>query len=149
MSPWGPRRVENNRTQFHLGIDVGAPRGTAIRSPLDGIVIATYPDGAVQGYGNVASVRYGDVGVLFSHMGRMNVFDGQRISAGQMIGLVGTTNSETGGFRESPPHSHIEVLTPAPDDVIHALAHFSAGTRIYPQRMDPMLWAQQNDVKFF
>jgi murein DD-endopeptidase MepM/ murein hydrolase activator NlpD len=135
-SPFGPRgRI------FHQGVDLSAPRGTPIYAPFAGRVIAAYPDGEVAGYGNVVTIRSGDVGLLFSHLDSMAVRAGQTVAAGQLIGRVGSTNSE-GGFHTSGPHLHMEVFAPAAN-LDHLLAHYSGSS---PPRVDPQAWARANGV---
>jgi murein DD-endopeptidase MepM/ murein hydrolase activator NlpD len=136
-SPFGPRgRI------FHQGIDVSAPTGTPIYAPLAGRVIAAYPDGEVSGYGNVVTIRSGNIGLLFSHMSSMAVRTGQMVAAGQLVGRVGSTNSG-GGFHTSGPHLHFEVIVPT-SNIDHGLAHYSGST---PPRVDPQAWARVNGVR--
>lgn len=136
-SPFGPRG-----SIFHQGIDVSAPTGTPIYAPVGGRVIAAYPDGEVSGYGNVVTIRSGDIGLLFAHMSTMAVRAGETVTPGQLVGRVGSTNSE-GGFHTSGPHLHFEVMAPA-TNIDHALAHYS-GT--VPPRIDPQVWARANGVR--
>ena len=112
---------------------------------IDELPITVYTatkDGEVSGYGNVVTIRSGDVGLLFAHMSSMAVHAGESVTAGQLVGRVGSTNSE-GGFHTSGPHLHFEVLTPA-TNIDHALAHYS-GT--VPPRTDPQAWARANGVR--
>mgnify|MGYP001596156722 CR=1 FL=1 len=84
----------------HLGVDYGAPTGTAVRSVGDGIVDFA---GWQNGYGNVVQVKHGgERSTLYAHLSRMDVKKGQRIQQGQRIGAVGTTGWSTG------PHLHFE-----------------------------------------
>lgn len=136
-SPFGPRG-----SIFHQGIDVSAPTGTPIYAPVGGRVIAAYPDGEVSGYGNVVTIRSGDIGLLFAHMASMAVRAGETVVPGQLVGRVGSTNSE-GGFHTSGPHLHFEVMAPTAN-TDHALAHYS-GT--VPPRIDPQAWARANGVR--
>ena len=84
----------------HLGVDYGAPTGTAVRSVGDGVVDFA---GWQNGYGNVVQVKHaGDRSTLYAHLSRMDVRKGQRIQQGQRLGAVGTTGWSTG------PHLHFE-----------------------------------------
>ena len=84
----------------HLGVDYGAPIGTAVRSVGDGTVDFA---GWQNGYGNVVQVKHGgERSTLYAHLSRMDVKKGQRIQQGQRIGAVGTTGWSTG------PHLHFE-----------------------------------------
>ena len=84
----------------HLGVDYGAPTGTAVRSVGDGTVDFA---GWQNGYGNVVQIKHGgERSTLYAHLSRMDVKNGQRIQQGQRIGAVGTTGWSTG------PHLHFE-----------------------------------------
>lgn len=135
-SPFGPRG-----SIFHQGVDLSAASGTPVYAPLAGRVIAAYSDGEVSGYGNVVTIRSGDVGLLFAHLSSMAVRAGQTVAAGQLVGRVGSTNSE-GGFHTSGPHLHFEVIAPT-SNIDHGLAHYSGST---PPRVDPQAWARANGV---
>lgn len=138
-SPFGPRG-----SIVHQGVDISAPTGTPIYAPLAGRVVAAYPDGEVSGYGNVVTIRSGDIGLLFAHMSSMAVRTGETVVPGQLVGRVGSTNSE-GGFHTSGPHLHFEVMVPpSGTDIDRALAHYS-GT--VPPRVDPQAWSRANGVR--
>ncbi|MCY7316356.1 MAG: M23 family metallopeptidase [Rubrivivax sp.] len=84
----------------HLGVDYGAPIGTAVRSVAEGTVEFA---GWQNGYGNVVQVKHGtDKATLYAHLSKINVKAGQRVGQGQHIGAVGTTGWSTG------PHLHFE-----------------------------------------
>lgn len=84
----------------HLGVDYGAPTGTAVRSVGDGLVEFA---GWQNGYGNVVQIRHaGDRSTLYGHLSRIDVKKGQRVDQGQRLGAVGATGWATG------PHLHFE-----------------------------------------
>ena len=84
----------------HLGVDYGAPVGTAVRSVGDGVVGFA---GWQNGYGNVVQIKHGhERSTLYAHLSRMDVKAGQHIEQGQRIGAVGMTGWSTG------PHLHFE-----------------------------------------
>ncbi len=84
----------------HLGVDYAAATGTPVRSVSDGSVEFA---GRQSGYGNVVVVRHGaSRSTLYAHLSRINVRQGQHISQGQTLGLVGATGWATG------PHLHFE-----------------------------------------
>lgn len=97
-SKFGPRGGRN-----HNGIDLAAPKGTPIRAFMGGVVIAN----AYQknGAGYYVKIRHPDGTVaLYMHMnGRSPLKVGQRVTAGQVIGGVGSTGRSTG------PHLHFEI----------------------------------------
>lgn len=85
----------------HLGVDYGAPTGTAVRSVGDGVVDFA---GWQNGYGNVVQIRHSNERTtLYGHLSRIDVRKGQRIDQGVRIGAVGATGWATG------PHLHFEV----------------------------------------
>jgi murein DD-endopeptidase MepM/ murein hydrolase activator NlpD len=86
----------------HVGVDYGAPVGTAVRSVGDGTVDFA---GWQNGYGNVLKIRHdGAHGTLYAHLSRIDVKTGQRVEQGQRVGAVGMTGWTTG------PHLHFEFL---------------------------------------
>lgn len=84
----------------HLGVDYGAPTGTAVRTVGEGVVEFA---GWQNGFGNVIHVRHsGDRTTVYAHLSRIEVKKGQRLDQGQRIGAVGSTGWATG------PHLHFE-----------------------------------------
>lgn len=84
----------------HLGVDYGAPIGTAVRTVGDGVVDFA---GWQNGYGNVVQVRHGNERTtVYAHLSRIDVRKGQAVDQGQRIGAVGATGWATG------PHLHFE-----------------------------------------
>ena len=84
----------------HLGVDYGAPTGTAVRVVGDGIVDIA---GWQNGYGNVVHVKHaGGRTTVYAHLSRVDVRKGQRVDQGQTVGAVGATGWATG------PHLHFE-----------------------------------------
>jgi murein DD-endopeptidase MepM/ murein hydrolase activator NlpD len=94
-SNFGMRNGKN-----HPGIDIAVPVGTPVQCPVDGVVeVATsHPDA-----GNYVNVKTTDGGKQrFLHLSKINVKAGDKISAGDVIGLSGNTGRSTG------PHLHWE-----------------------------------------
>lgn len=91
--------------ETHTGTDVPAPGGTPIQCAKDGIVTTVVPESAGSSYGNYCIVYHGNgYATLYAHMqSTPNVTVGQSVSAGQVIGYVGTTGSSTGN------HLHFEL----------------------------------------
>jgi murein DD-endopeptidase MepM/ murein hydrolase activator NlpD len=87
--------------RFHRGVDYGAAYGSPIRAVSDGLVAFS---GRNAGYGNHVRLSHsGSLGTSYSHMSRITVSAGSRVSQGQVIGYVGSTGLSTG------PHLHFEV----------------------------------------
>lgn len=95
-SPWG-----NRAGGFHYGIDIAAPVGTSIRAADAGTVVFSGWSGA---YGNMIDIDHGN-GVMtrYAHNSANLASVGQKVSAGEVIGRVGSTGRSTG------PHVHFEV----------------------------------------
>lgn len=95
-SAYGPRWGT-----LHNGLDMAAPAGTPVYAAGDGIVLE--PRGTT-GYGNVVVVQHADGNVtLYGHNSKVLVDPGERVKAGQLIALVGSTGYSTGN------HLHFEV----------------------------------------
>lgn len=86
-------------------VDLGASRGTPIHAAADGTVIIARNNGAWNGgYGNYVVITHGNgTQTLYAHMTRTAVSSGESVSAGQIIGYVGSTGMSTGA------HLHFEV----------------------------------------
>ncbi len=86
---------------FHSGIDIPAPAGTPVVAAASGTVEwSNYSSSA----GNWIGINHGDgVYTVYMHMSALLVSAGTSVSAGQTIGLVGTTGSSTGN------HLHFSV----------------------------------------
>jgi murein DD-endopeptidase MepM/ murein hydrolase activator NlpD len=90
------------RRHFHTGIDIGAPRGTPVRTPAAGVV--TYA-GWRSGYGRTVIIDHGgQVRSLYGHLSTLDVRRNQKVGAGTEIGRTGMTGNASG------PHLHYEVL---------------------------------------
>lgn len=87
--------------RFHKGMDFTAPQGTDIYATGNGRVIFA---GWKQGYGNCIEISHGfDYVTLYGHLHKIHVREGQAVTRGDVIGLVGSTGKSTG------PHLHYEV----------------------------------------
>jgi murein DD-endopeptidase MepM/ murein hydrolase activator NlpD len=99
-SGFGPRTI-NGRTEFHPGVDIGVPTGTAIRAAASGAVSIAGPEG---GYGNYTCIDHGGgLSTCYGHQERILVSVGQQVAQGQIIGLSDCTGYCFG------PHLHFEV----------------------------------------
>ena len=101
-SPFGWRRNPfGGGSEFHRGIDIRAPRGTAIRAAGGGTV--TF-QGWRNGYGNTVVICHGNgYTTLYAHNSANLVYVGQRVERGDIIARVGATGRATGN------HVHFEV----------------------------------------
>jgi murein DD-endopeptidase MepM/ murein hydrolase activator NlpD len=96
-------RYKKGKRRGHRGIDIGAPKGTAVYAAHDGVVI--YAGRRFSGYGKFIIVESddGQWGSFYSHLFKMHVKQGKRVNQGQLIGEVGRTGRATGY------HLHFEI----------------------------------------
>lgn len=87
--------------RMHSGVDFAARYGTPIFAVSNGVVSYSGRHG---GHGKYVRIEHGGgLGSGYAHMSRISVSSGTRITAGQVIGYVGSTGLSTG------PHLHFEV----------------------------------------
>ncbi|WP_438855018.1 M23 family metallopeptidase [Agromyces sp. M3QZ16-3] len=105
---FGPRNAPcGGCSTFHDGIDFNPGVGATISSIADGVVVTATESGG--GLGVYVEVQHNIDGAvvtsLYAHMqyGSLAVAPGQRVTAGQPLGAVGTTGQSTG------PHLHLEM----------------------------------------
>lgn len=91
--------------RMHRGIDVANNVGTPIVAARNGkVIFAGWNDG---GYGYLVEVQHEDGSITrYAHNSRILVSEGQQVSQGSTISLMGSTGRSTG------PHLHFEVITP-------------------------------------
>ncbi len=86
---------------MHSGVDLAAPAGSPVYATASGVVSFANWNG---GYGQLVVVDHGNqIQTRFAHLSRLLVAPGQRVSKGQVVGLVGSTGRSTG------PHLHYEI----------------------------------------
>ena len=93
----------------HTGLDFAAPSGTPIHAAAGGTITKTGWAGAY-GYRTVERLPDGTE-LWYAHQSAFGVKAGQKVVAGQRIGLVGATGNVTG------PHVHLEVRPGGGDPV--------------------------------
>ena len=83
-----------HRWKAHKGTDYAAPRGTPITATASGVVEQS---GYTAGNGNFVKVKHNKTfSTQYLHMSKILVRRGQRVTQGQIIGLVGSTGLATG-----------------------------------------------------
>lgn len=86
----------------HSGVDI-LGGGNAARASASGTV-TTVADLGRRSYGRYIVVDHGNgISTLYAHLSSMSVSVGQRVTAGQTIGITGSTGNSTG------PHLHFEI----------------------------------------
>ncbi len=101
-SPFGAFRLLNDTWETrHTGWDQRAPTGTPVRAMAAGEVVWAQ---RLEIRGNYVLLDHG-LGIYsgYAHLSELHVSAGQRIAAGQIIGLSGNTG------RSSAPHLHWEL----------------------------------------
>lgn len=89
----------DNRQKFHNGIDIAA-RYVPVHAVLDGVVSEA---GYSSGNGNYIKIEHGIFETIYLHLNRFHYLKGDRVSAGDIIGISGNTGKSTG------PHLHFAV----------------------------------------
>ena len=94
ISPYGGKRR-------HSGVDLKTRPNDEIVAAFDGVVIASGP---YYGYGNCIRIKHAfGFETLYSHQSRNKVKKGDKVKAGQVIGLTGRTG------RATTEHLHFEM----------------------------------------
>jgi murein DD-endopeptidase MepM/ murein hydrolase activator NlpD len=105
----------------HTGLDFATDAGRTVGAVAAGTVVEAGWAGA---YGQQIVIKHaGGVRTSYSHLSRISVEKGDRVTPGQAIGAVGSSGNTTG------PHLHLEVLKP--DDT----------------PIDPMVWLRRHGVR--
>ena len=102
-SPFGMRiHPISGKWKMHNGVDMSAAQGTPIYAAKSGkVTTASYQAG---GAGYYVSINHGDgFSSIYMHMTHFIVAPGQYVTAGQVIGYVGSTGGSTG------PHLHFGI----------------------------------------
>ena len=86
---------------LHTGLDFRAEPGSPARATGAGRVVSAEYSG---GYGNMVEIDHGNgVATRYGHLMSFTVVPGERVEAGQIVGLTGSTGRSTG------PHLHYET----------------------------------------
>ncbi|MGA1603240.1 MAG: M23 family metallopeptidase [Prochlorothrix sp.] len=102
---YGVRRYYNGEfaeDYYHRGVDYAAGTGTPVVAPAAGVVsLVGYAAKGFELHGNTVGIDHGQ-GVLsiMLHLNSIQVWTGQPVEAGEVIGTVGSTGASTG------PHLH-------------------------------------------
>ncbi|MBU6525514.1 peptidoglycan DD-metalloendopeptidase family protein [Methylocystis sp. MJC1] len=89
------------RPALHSGVDLREDYGAPVKATAAGTVSVAGPQG---GYGNLVEIDHGGgMSTRYGHLSAINVFPGQPVGPGAVVGRVGSTGRSTG------PHLHYEV----------------------------------------
>lgn len=88
-------------SEFHAGLDLPGKTGDIVKSTAKGVVIGA---GWYRGYGKCVRILHANkYQTLYAHLSKIKVKVGQKITAGDAVGRIGSTGRSTG------PHLHYEV----------------------------------------
>lgn len=98
-SPFGKyRSYSDGKKSFHTGLDLSEPPGTPIGAAAAGVVVVAHAQAI---FGNVVIVNHGQhVATSYNHLQEILVKEGDKVDAGAIVGLLGSTGQSTG------PHLH-------------------------------------------
>ena len=89
-----------HRRRFHYGIDIGNAQDTPVHAPWSGKVTRVSRS---RGAGRHIIISSGRFRVLLAHLHEAKVSEGDWVSKGDVVGLMGHTGAATGD------HLHIEL----------------------------------------
>jgi murein DD-endopeptidase MepM/ murein hydrolase activator NlpD len=108
--------------RMHDGVDIGAKYGTSIYAADSGAVVTSAYSSS---YGNYVVLSHGNgMTTLYAHMSSRKVKEGETVSRGAVVGLVGSTGASTG------PHLHFEVSING--SRVDPLKYFKGGYELAP-----------------
>lgn len=91
----------SGKKSYHRGVDFAGKPGTEVHAVAAGVVKRSKK---VAGFGNLVEIRHTDgYSTLYAHNRENMVSEGDVVSKGQLIALLGSTG------RSSGPHVHFEV----------------------------------------
>lgn len=97
ISPFGNHR----RGHYHTGTDIKLQHGDTVRAAFDGLVTKAGP---YYGYGNLVILKHtNNMETYYAHLSRCLVSVGNRVNAGDVVGLGGRTGHAT------TDHLHFEL----------------------------------------
>ena len=104
---------------IHMGIDIGAPSGTAIKSFYDGEIFLFKYNNHELDYGYTIIIRHKfnnqNLYVLYGHLSKSSIIGkkiGQKIHSGEIFANLGT-KEENGGWA---PHVHFQLCLIKPKE---------------------------------
>jgi len=103
-SKFGYRRnpFTNRGREMHSGVDLKGTTGDRIKSTAKGVVSFAGYEGD---YGYVVKIKHANsYETRYAHLAKPLVKKGEKVAAGDIVGLLGSTGRSTG------PHLHYEIL---------------------------------------
>ena len=120
-SPFGHRQAPKaGASTNHMGLDIRANYTPVLATEDNGVVLSAKNEGKG---GNVIRVEYARADgskyqTAYMHLSQMDVKEGDRVSAGQPIGVSGNTGNSTGqhlhfSVKKVTPDGHAEQIDPS------------------------------------
>lgn len=100
-STYGAREEVFKNVGYHTGVDIANTLNTPVASATDGKVVKT--QSMDKYYGNNIEIEKDGVIFKYAHLNQINVNEGDIVSQGDIIGLMGSTGASTGS------HLHFEI----------------------------------------
>ncbi len=121
---------------LHTGIDFTADTGTEVYATGDGVIEAI--ENKRWGYGKSVIIDHGfGYKTRYAHLSKYNVRVGQKVTRGELIGLIGSTGKSTG------PHLHYEVVK---DGVkVNPIGYFHSD--LTPEQYEQLLQMSENSYR--
>ena len=101
---FGSQRIYRGEPgSYHTGLDIAPGAGTPYVAPADGVVVLAADDFSLEG--NLLIIDHGNgLNSAFLHSQRLDVKQGDRVTQGQQLGLIGSSGRATG------PHLHWSLM---------------------------------------
>lgn len=113
-SPFGYRTHQGVRN-LHQGVDIALAGTIPVYAAAPGKVSRIYKSGVFGTYGNVVFIKHVINGknyeTVYAHLRSISVRNGQSLTAGQQIGIMGNTDGGSG--RSTGQHLHFEINIPS------------------------------------
>lgn len=123
--------------RVHKGVDIAMEQGVPVVVPLPGTVLRVGFE--ANGYGHFVAVRHDDgMETRYAHLSRPLVTAGQRLQAGDPVGLSGNSGNSTG------PHLHFETRVAGRAIDPATLFDFTSGQAVYTVLSAPGVGAKEN-----
>jgi murein DD-endopeptidase MepM/ murein hydrolase activator NlpD len=90
----------------HYAVDIPVNQGSVVAAAADGLVRDVVDHGLGYSY---MTIDHGGYVTVYGHLSRFDVTPGQRVRAGERIGLSGGTPGLPGGGSSTGPHLHFGV----------------------------------------
>lgn len=98
----GPISAGYDASIQHYGVDILAPKGSAIKSIMEGVVVNA--DWTMEGGNSVTIQHPKNILSVYKHNSAILVKAGQKVRKGQAIAIIGNSGTLTDG-----PHLHLEL----------------------------------------